>query len=354
MVFTVTNAPLKDWPEWYGPEGTGHASETNWLQNWPPIVAWQRQDLKNGGYRYNSSPVVSEGRVYLAGKSGVACVDAVTGKNIWSRGFAGGNPTCAVDEDRVYAVGYNCTTPAVSCWNKRTGANLWNTTINTSFFDADGAGYYCSPMVYGDLLYLDTTALNKRTGAKVWTRSATRHIGRRHTWNGRTYILAGGYLIDPMTGANVQSVGTTVSWWLTATSTYGSDKVWQLNSMRTIGGGTLWSANLSYNSEIYIQPTVVGDHGYFLSGQHGAGGPMICQNLKTGAKLWQAPGWGTWIATGDNKLIAHAGGRVGVIRAGVDTQVFEVPTFKYDSAGGSSYPMVAFADKRSTSWEVVG
>ena len=107
-LFTVNTNVFPEWNQWYGPEGSGwiERSNTNWLQNWPPIVKWTRADIRYGGYGGNGSPVVSDERVYCSNGGGMYCLNARTGERVWSQGFAGGNPTPCVDEDSVYAVSY--------------------------------------------------------------------------------------------------------------------------------------------------------------------------------------------------------------------------------------------------------
>jgi outer membrane protein assembly factor BamB len=91
----------RDWPEFRGPDGQGHAAESGLPDSWGTSknIAW-RVDLPGSGW---SSPVVSKGRVYLTaavralGKSGqtslrALCLDARTGKGVWDKEVFGEKP----------------------------------------------------------------------------------------------------------------------------------------------------------------------------------------------------------------------------------------------------------------------
>ena len=139
LLFTVhTNTPLEGWRGWYGSDNRGWTAqgETNWVKNWPPIVAWSRPDINGGGYAGNSSPVVSEGRVYYAGGRGMFCVDEVTGTNLWHASWEGGNPTPCIDDENVYSMAKPETAKSadLACWDKVTGELKWEK------IDAVGSG----------------------------------------------------------------------------------------------------------------------------------------------------------------------------------------------------------------------
>jgi hypothetical protein len=347
----VANSAPTDWPQWYGQDGTGHSYEKDWLDNWPPVVLWTRPDIATGGYSGNSSPVVSEGRVYHCGNNRkVQCLNAATGQTIWEKEFFGGNATPAVDEAWVYTVGRDCKNVAVACWDKATGAEVWKTTVTVNAFDADGAGFSTSPMVYGDVLFLDGTALNKFSGAALWHRTphSRATLAKYFTWNGRTYLLDDGVLIDWTNGKDVKALGLSTRWWLHSTTTYGNDKVWLVQSVKDIGtGATTWNTDLKLGggAEMYVQPVVVGEHGYFVRGGHGAGGPLCALDMKTGKELWRGPRWCSWIAVGD-KLLAHGGGQVAVIRTGTDKYEEEGAAYQFTSGGSSGYPLIAYSKKQ--------
>src|SRR5689334_22443988 len=58
-----------DWPQWRGPDRTGHSADTGLLKSWPaggPKLAWKAEGLGEG----YSAPSISKGRIYLMGLRG--------------------------------------------------------------------------------------------------------------------------------------------------------------------------------------------------------------------------------------------------------------------------------------------
>src|SRR5262245_8824565 len=107
-----------DWPQWRGPERTGHSPETGLLKTWPkggPKLLWKARNL-GGGY---STPSVAAGRVYGMSFRGndevVWALNDTNGKEVWrtpigraDRGIGyneGPRCTPTVDGDRLYALG---------------------------------------------------------------------------------------------------------------------------------------------------------------------------------------------------------------------------------------------------------
>ena len=173
-------------------DGTG---ETNWVKNWPPIVAWSRPDIKGGGYGGNSSPVVSEGRVYYAGGRGMFCVDEVTGTNLWHASWGGGNPTPCIDDEHVYAISKgDGERTDLACWDKVTGELKWKGLRVCRGGSTDGSGDTHSPMVYGDLLFASDGLFDKRSGDRLgdsYGKYPGRMIYEICTWQGRSYVATG-------------------------------------------------------------------------------------------------------------------------------------------------------------------
>ena len=74
-----------DWTHWRGPARTGITSESGWAARWPKVTVkprWQR-DL-GPGY---SSMAVQDGKLYTMGYDGssdvVYCLSTKTGKGLW-------------------------------------------------------------------------------------------------------------------------------------------------------------------------------------------------------------------------------------------------------------------------------
>jgi len=346
---TVTNRVLKDWPQWYGPDGSGWVAETNanWLANWPPKVLWRRTGIASGGYSENSSPVIDGDRAYYSGGGGLFCLDLHTGSNLWKQTFDGGNPTPLVDDECIYSGSQG--SDFIGCWDKLTGSNRWMVTVfENESGDLDGAGSTWSPAVHGDLLLCKNKALNKHTGAVVWTISTYYRwtLTRTHAWNGRSY-LATGYdrsLVDPITGTKklTNIMGTYGA--ADGTVFYGPNKTWDVSCLKTLGGGVEEIAGV-VPAEAYQQPIVVGDYGYYIKGAHGAGGLIGGVDLAARQQRWFAPRrWGTFIAVAD-KLLAHDSGEVGILRTGTTNYVEHLPLFRFDPAGANNFTLPAYANQ---------
>lgn len=178
-----------DWPQWLGPNRDGVTSER--VAAWPPVTLWKA----SVGLGY-TSPVVADGRVYVAGHNKgtggrgtdtVYCLDARTGSVIWKRsfdslterrdktaGYPGPRATPALDDGAVYTLSLD---GRLFCLDAATGEVRWSKNLPEEM----GAkipfyGYCCSPLVCGDKLIVEANipgggsyaAFDKRTGDVVW------------------------------------------------------------------------------------------------------------------------------------------------------------------------------------------
>src|SRR5690349_19853660 len=85
LCFTSLHCIAGDWPQWRGPERTGHADlreQSLGSLSGEPKTFW-RKDI-GGGF---SSPVTAKGKLayldYQDGKEVAHLVDAATGKELW-------------------------------------------------------------------------------------------------------------------------------------------------------------------------------------------------------------------------------------------------------------------------------
>jgi outer membrane protein assembly factor BamB len=97
---------IRDWPEFRGPTGQGHAGNQNLPTHWSSTrnIAW-KQTIPGRGW---SSPIVSAGRIYLTTSVPAAdsrnldqslqalCLDSRTGKILWQREVIHQNQAMAV------------------------------------------------------------------------------------------------------------------------------------------------------------------------------------------------------------------------------------------------------------------
>jgi len=192
-----------DWPYWRGPEMNGISRETGLVDDFDPKggegsnVAWVREDL--GG---RSTPVVLDGKLYTivrdqigTPKEGekVVCIDAKTGKDIWSHGFnvylsdvpdtrVGWSSVVADPETkRVYALGV-C--GLFMCLEGETGKVVWQRSLHEEFgLLSTYGGRTNFPIIHEDLVIISAVVIgwgdmakpahrflgmNKATGEVVW------------------------------------------------------------------------------------------------------------------------------------------------------------------------------------------
>jgi outer membrane protein assembly factor BamB len=182
----------EDWPQWRGPNRDGVCSETGLLETFPAGGLKVRWRVPVGwGF---SSPVVAQGRVYLAdsevvkpkAKERLHCFDETTGETLWTHvddvayedwAFdpaqeIGPVATPIVQNGKVYAVGR---LGHLVCLDARKGEVLWQRNLQKDYQVAFAPGTP-SPLIEGDLLILfiggkpdaGVVALHKDTGKEVW------------------------------------------------------------------------------------------------------------------------------------------------------------------------------------------
>ena len=214
--FNVAGA--NDWPSWRGPNRDGISAETDWQTKWSegaPKILWEA----SVGVGYSSVSVVGR-RLYTMGNIDdidiVWCLDADTGKEIWSHkypGKAGRYPgtrmTPTVDGSLVFTISRE---GELFCLNTADGKVRWETNI-TKFGARQNKhkwGFSCSPLVLGELLILDVgtvLAFDKNNGKLIW-QSGQEQAGCSSPvtvkFNGATYVTPfnhyGLILINAATG----------------------------------------------------------------------------------------------------------------------------------------------------------
>jgi outer membrane protein assembly factor BamB len=180
-------ASAEDWPQFRGPNSSGISTSDKPLpvtfsksQN----VAWSIA-LGDG----IGSPVVADGRVFVSSMEGdetvrLTCVDANSGKALWSRDLATGplaeihqtnshaSTTCAADSERVY---FYFSTLGMMAFDARAGEPVWHTKLPVPYFVFKwGPGV--SPVLFDDKvifvqdddLHPALYALDRRTGTIAW------------------------------------------------------------------------------------------------------------------------------------------------------------------------------------------
>lgn len=188
----AATASAEDWPGWRGPRADGTVTDKGFALEWNETknVKW-KLPLAGSGH---SSPVVSKGKVFLAGcveadKTRVlTCVDRATGKLLWEKAavvsdlekkhgensWASSTPAC--DGERVYITFLDKPNLRVFCYDYA-GNVVWEKTPG-EFHSVHG---FCSPpVVYNDLLIVNAdqdapsgqkayiVAFDKKSGEERW------------------------------------------------------------------------------------------------------------------------------------------------------------------------------------------
>ena len=198
-----------DWPQWMGPNRDGQWDEAGVVDAIPEgglPVKWRVPVA--GGY---SGPAVVQGRVYLTdyekstgevsnnpgsrnrltGKERVHCIDAATGKTLWTYAYdcpygisyaCGPRCTPTVHDGMVYVLGAE---GHLSCLNAEDGRVVWTRHLPKEYkAETPIWGYSGHPLVRGDLLFTlaggegsIAVALDRKTGREVWRSGTATEIG---------------------------------------------------------------------------------------------------------------------------------------------------------------------------------
>src|SRR4051812_12030307 len=180
-------APLlraADWPVFRGPTRDGVSAETDWVHQWPGGEPRQlfKVNVKHG---FSSATVVGD-RLWTMGHARgndvVVCLDANTGKEIWSHAYPalsigtvspdyeGTRSTPTWDDGRLYTISRD---GKVFRLDAATGKVEWQKDVSKDPGVVIPAwGFATSAIVHGDLLILNVgavgLALDKNTGAIKW------------------------------------------------------------------------------------------------------------------------------------------------------------------------------------------
>lgn len=323
-------ALAEDWPQFRGPAGQGHSSETGLPLEWSESRNIRWKVPVAGGW---SSPVVADGRVWLttvvetdrSRRSGVSAslrtvaFDVETGKTLVNvevfRLEAAGainqknsraSPTPIVDGDTVY-VHYGADgTAALSV----SGEILWTTRLPYESQHGNGG----SPVLYRDLLIINcdgwgeeayVAALDTRTGRTRWKTARPRPAS--HAYSTPLVIHAGGQdqvvsagafrvvAYDPSTGREIWRVRYADGFSNVPRPVFANGLVViatgfnepSLIGVRPDGRGDVTHTHLAWTlrrgAPYTPSPIVVGDDLYYVSDT----GVLSAANSATGDVRWQ-------------------------------------------------------------------
>jgi len=201
--------PSAEWPGWRGPNRDGKSPDKGLLKQWPaggPGLIWKATGIGQGF----SSPAIAGGKVFITGIVGgntvLQALD-MDGQLVWQTrhgsGFLdnvpGARSSPVVSDGLVYLVG---DTGLVACYDAKTGSPKWSHQMSEYGGQTPGWGYSESVLIHKDLAIVTPggarciVALDKKTGNTVWTSSgitAGAHYGSciAVTFRGVPMIVAG-------------------------------------------------------------------------------------------------------------------------------------------------------------------
>lgn len=249
------------WPQWRGPRRDGVSGETGLLASWPqggPRLLRQVEGLGRGW----SSPVIVGPRLYVTGDVGDDLVIfgfdlegelrwQVNNGRSWKNPYPGARACCAFSEGRLYHLNAH---GRVACLDAASGDEIWAVNI-LERFEGKNITWALSECLLVDGNRVIVTpggkralmaALDKRTGATVWTTEPLGDDVTSHCspilfrFGGRRMIAncssAHGFGVDADTGRLLWTVplknpyGTNVS-----TPVYGSGRVFFMTPYAELG-----------------------------------------------------------------------------------------------------------------------
>ena len=323
-----------DWPQFRGPTGQGHSTETGLPIEWSEShnIVW-KTPVPGRGW---SSPVVADGRIWLT----TATMDK--GASLRALAYDVGNgrelinvevfhlrsadltnpknshasPTPIVEGDRVYVHFGAQGTAALST----SGEIIWKTRLPYESQHGNGG----SPALYGDLLIVScdgsddafVAALDKRTGKTRWRASRRRPFDQAYSTplvirvGERDEIVSvGAYraaAYDPQTGREIWRVSYADGFSNVPRPVYGHGLVYiatgfqqpSLLAVRADGTGDVTKTHVAWTlrraAPLTPSPLLVGDELYVLNDS----GIATCLDAKSGEPRWiQRLGGGDYSAS---------------------------------------------------------
>lgn len=341
MIFAIATgatASLEaaDWPQFLGANRDGISNETEWRSDWnsrEPAISW-KAPVGVG----SASVAVAGGKLYttgnLDGNDTVFCLDATTGKEIWTervavefekRSFDGGTAaTPAVDGNRVYTLSHK---GHLFCFEKDTGKVLWKRHLVTDFGGREPRwGYAGSPLIAGNLLVTEpggegssVVALDKLSGQLLWkcgsdeASYASPIAYRSESAEGIAIMNAYGLVgLNPENGEEKFRVRWKTSYDVNATTPLFAPEGNQFfitsnyrtgSGLVTLEGGS--GAKVQYNSkalQLKFQNAVrLGSRVYGVQKE------LICLDLRSGKEIWN------YKVSGNEGNVIAAGGKLIVL-----------------------------------------
>ncbi|NOU35752.1 MAG: PQQ-binding-like beta-propeller repeat protein [Kiritimatiellaceae bacterium] len=319
-----------DWPVWRGPDGNGISKETGWDSSGAKTL-WTKE--LGAGY---SSVSVKGDKLYTmghesaddkAGKDTVYCLDAKTGKEVWSYSYAsqtggkykGPRATPVIDGDCVYTVSQD---GLVICLDAASGKIKWQADVPGKTGNKNIRwGISSSAVIEGNMILLNIgsagVALDKNSGSIKWSSVGAPSYASPVVFDradkrcAAMFTASGLQTVDAKTGKQIASIE-----WITKFDINGADplvigdKIFISSgydrgcAMLDFSSGELnklWESTAlktQFSSCVYIDGYIYG-----IDGQTKSKGTLRCISAADGSEKWSEQiGFGSLIAA-DGKLI---------------------------------------------------
>jgi len=189
VALTLAGPLAADWPQWRGTNRDGVTRDFVTPSTWPAALKEIWKVTVGEGH---SSPVTTEGRIYVLARQGedevVLCLEASTGKQLWRASYPaaytmnpaatghgkGPKSTPVVSDGRLFTFGIN---GVLSCFDARSGALKWRKEFSKLYPNTSPLyGTAMSPIVANGLCIVHVgghdkgalTAFEVETGAVKW------------------------------------------------------------------------------------------------------------------------------------------------------------------------------------------
>jgi outer membrane protein assembly factor BamB len=382
-----------DWPQWRGPDRTGHVPEGVAIPTALPVepkILW-RTKIGEG----LASPVVAGGRVfYLDNQADLETLHAVAesdARELWRASidlvFADNQtapgPRCTplVDDGRIYAQSCN---GELRCLNASDGSPVWSVNYTKDFSAvvigekgrAEGAsrhGYAGSPVIDGDKLYAtvggtkgdSAVCFQKATGKIIWKSQndeaayaapiVATILGQKQlivfTADGLIGLdLANGHLLwrTPFKTASARHATTPVvveDMVLVASYQFG------LVGVKISRDGTNWQSAQAWaardSAMNFASPVAVGGYVYGLGPERN----LFCADVKTGRQMWSQAGYISGAPLSDHAAFLVMGGNILVLTDGGELVLFPADAKGFKELGrvqvcGKNWCNPAYSDAK--------
>jgi outer membrane protein assembly factor BamB len=343
-------AAALDWPQWRGPSRDGRAPGFQAPAEWPASLTLGWKATVGTGH---SSPVVSDGRVFVHAREGddevLSSFDLAAGRRLWREAYAapytmhpaatghgkGPKATPVVSGGRVYAFGVS---GILSCWDAGTGRPVWRKDFADRFRQTSPIyGAAMSPLVADGLVVANVggegngalAAFDAATGAERWA----------WTGDGPGYAspvvadLGGVRQVITQTQRHVVSLSLAkgeLLWRIPFATAYDQNAVTPVVAGARVvysgldGGvraveparkGGSWAAEEVWRNEevsAYLS-TPVAESGVLYGLSHRRKGQVFALDLASGRTLWTSEG-----RTAENAALVAAGGVLLILTDGAE------------------------------------